>query len=160
MNGSFRMSIFTDTLHSPKVFPCSQSSSRQLLTPKEDPRRSEERRLNITPTCRVYCVLLFYYIFLTSICTPCRGIYSCFLGSQKTSETPYYFETPIFIYFQVYMIIILIMNIFYMGYTVKKIHEMLKHQEQMMYVIIFILVSISLPCQQHYQHQHNTCVVF
>ena len=63
-----------------------------------------------------------------------RGKYNCFLGREKTRETPYYFETPTFIYFQVYVIIIQLINLFLMGFTVKKIHETFKHKEQMMYV--------------------------
>ena len=64
----------------------------------------------------------------------CRGIYDCFLSRQRTCEAPYYFETPTFIYFQVYVIIIQLINLFFMGFTVKNIHETFKYKEQMMYV--------------------------
>jgi len=98
------------------------------LTPR--PQRSEERKANITQTCRINSVLeLSIYNFY--IIVSCRGIYGCFLGRERTDEIPYYFEEPTFIYFQVYVIILMIGNIFYMGYTGKTIHKIFKNKEKM-----------------------------
>ena len=65
-----------------------------------------------------------------------------------------FFETPTFIYFQLYVVIIHILNIVFMTFTVKTIHETFKNRKQLMCVniVVFLLifeVSInSSPCYQ------------
>ena len=97
----------------------------------------------------------------------CRGIYGpdCFLGwDLDLGWEPYYFETPTFIYFQVFQVIVELMNIFFIGYTVKKIHETFKNKDQLRYGNIVLCVSmiyfkvsitkivITMPATLSYQH--------
>ena len=43
-----------------------------------------------------------------------------------------FFETPTFIYFQLYVVIIHILNIVFMAFTVKTIHETFKNKKELM----------------------------
>ena len=100
----------------------------------------------------------FYSISLLYTNLPRRGIWDCFLSKERKwrrgNETMNFFETPTFIYFQLYVVIIHILNIVFMTFTVKTIHETFKNRKQLMCVniVVFLLifeVSInSSPCYQ------------
>ena len=58
------------------------------------------------------------------------GIYGCFFGREHTVEKPSYFATPIFIYFQAYLMIIVSLNCFFFGSTMKTLHEGFQNQRK------------------------------
>ena len=127
------------------------------------PRRAwcETRRGDQTLPEHVRSILFSSYFCSISLLytnLPRRGIWDCFLSKERKwrrgNETMNFFETPTFIYFQLYVVIIHLLNIVFMAFTVKTIHETFKNRIQLMCVniIVFLLifeVSInSSPCYQ------------
>ena len=62
---------------------------------------------------------------------PNMGIYSCSLGNKKTADPPSYFETAHFLYFQLYVILILVTNLILFGITYIRIHAMFKNKKEL-----------------------------
>ena len=62
---------------------------------------------------------------------PEMGVYSCFLGSQRTGGRVTYFERPEFIYFGSFIILILIGNAVLLALTTSKFVESWKNQEEL-----------------------------
>ena len=49
---------------------------------------------------------------------PNMGIYACFLGSVITLEKQNYLGRPDFLYFQVFQLILQLLNTFFLGHTI------------------------------------------
>eukprot|EP00092_Neocalanus_flemingeri_P025427 GFUD01027567.1.p1 GENE.GFUD01027567.1~~GFUD01027567.1.p1 ORF type:complete len:696 (+),score=127.09 GFUD01027567.1:159-2090(+) len=62
---------------------------------------------------------------------PEMGVYSCFLGSQRTGGRVTYFERPEFIYFGSFIIVILTGNAIFLSLTINKFVENWKNQEEL-----------------------------
>ena len=59
---------------------------------------------------------------------PNMGVYSCNLGAVKTSEVQSYFGRPEFIYFQVFIMILQIFNMIFLGITISTLLKGWKNQ--------------------------------
>ena len=59
----------------------------------------------------------------TLIHYPNMGRYSCFLGAVKTGEHQSYFGRPEFIYFQVFLVILQVSNMVFLGITIKFLYQ-------------------------------------
>ena len=74
----------------------------------------------------------------TSQYYPNMGVYECFLGYDPFIRDSYFVQTPGFIYFQVYLIILQFANIFFLSCTVRSIHETFRNKKQLRRVSTFL----------------------
>ena len=63
---------------------------------------------------------------------PNMGVYSCFLGAVKTPEEQSYFGQPEFLYFQVFIMILQIANMIFLGITINTLLKGWKNQAQLL----------------------------
>lgn len=61
---------------------------------------------------------------------PNMGVHRCFLG-HSPDMTIYYLQTPSVLYFQVYLFILQIANIFFLSSTISTIHQTFKNKEKL-----------------------------
>ena len=73
---------------------------------------------------------------------PNMGVYGCFLG-HSADMTLYYLQTPPVIYFQVYLFILQIANIFFLSSTIRIIHQNFKHREKLRHGPYHIIFKVS-----------------
>ena len=62
---------------------------------------------------------------------PNVGTYQCFPGYSITEERPSFFATPEFLYFELYLLIINIANLFFFGSAIKAIRAAYINREQL-----------------------------
>ena len=60
------------------------------------------------------------------------GIYACSLGNKRTrlEEQPSYFQSPHFVYFQMFVILILITNIILFSLTFSRINDVFRNKKK------------------------------
>ena len=63
---------------------------------------------------------------------PNMGKYSCFLGAVKTSYAQSYLGRPEFIYFQSFLMILQIANMFFLGVTIHSLYKGWKNQAKLL----------------------------
>ena len=62
---------------------------------------------------------------------PNMGVYKCFLSSGHLGEGKSYFTQPIFLYFQLYLMIIQAANMFFLVSTLVTVRRLFRNQDKM-----------------------------